>query len=106
MTPMQQAEVMVKMVSESMKAVLKSTKKRARKKELWESSEAEETTDEDEEEGGVILSVRKLLSSMGHEATLVEMSRLGVQTPYDLSEADDADDKRMGRTMQHPTDTE
>ena len=57
-----------------------------RKKELWESSEAEETTDEDEEEGGVILSVRKLLSGMGHEATLVDMtlSRLGVQTPYDL----------------------
>ena len=64
MTPMQQAEVMDKMVSESMKAVLKSNKKRTRKKELWESSEAEDTTDEDEEEGGVILSVRKLLSSM------------------------------------------
>ena len=70
MTPMQHAEVIVKMVSESMKAVLKSNKKRAMKKELWESSEAEETTrtDEDEEEGGVILSVRKLLPGMGHEA--------------------------------------
>ena len=84
MPPMQQAEVMVKMVSESMKAVLKSNKKRTRKKELWESSEAEGTTDDEEEEGGVILSVRKLLSGIRHEATLVEMSRLGVQTPYDL----------------------
>ena len=61
MPPMQQADVMAKMVSESAKAVLKSTKKRARKKELWGSLEAEETTDEDVEEGGAILSVRALL---------------------------------------------
>ena len=46
--PMQHADVMAKMVSESAKAVLKSTKKRARKKELWGSLEAEETTDEDD----------------------------------------------------------
>ena len=84
MTPMQQTEVMVKMVSESMKAVLRSNQKRTRKRELWESEETEETTDDDEDEGGTILSARKLLSGMDHEATFVEMSRLGVQTPYDL----------------------
>ena len=81
---MQQTEVMVRMVSESMKAVLKSTKKRTRKRELWESESPSETTDDNDDEGSVILSVRKILSGMDHDATLVEMSRLGMQPPYDL----------------------
>ena len=77
MTPMQQTEVMVRMLSESMKAVLK---KRTRKRELWDS----ETSDDDDEAGSTLLSARKLLSGLDHDATLVEMSRLGVQQTCDL----------------------
>ena len=88
MSPMQQTEVMVRMMSESMKAVPKPAKKRTMKRELWESDESKESTDDEKEEDGMTLSVQKLLTGMDlvHEAILVEMSRLGVQTQYGLQQ--------------------